>query len=195
MIRSNASQVIKVLIKNIEGVQADQVSRACAAAVLPEMKERIHVQGKDSNGAQIGTYSNAYMKVRTGNFTNADRFSKGAKKGENKNAGVFTDATIRLNKKTGVFTGEEKVGTARPKFNRTADTKVVLSLTRQMENDMSVVAAGKSYGIGFKNSLNYDKSIWCEETYKKPIYQLTKEEAELARKTAVAFIDQIKGKS
>lgn len=191
MIRSNTSQVLKVIISKIEGVQADVVSRACAAAVLPEMKHRIHVDGKDSAGNQIGAYSNAYMKVRTGNFGNAGKFTKGKNKGQNKNAGVFTNNTIRLNKNTGVFTGEDKVGKPRPNYNRTADTKVVLSLTRQMENDFSIVAVGKSYGLGFKNSLNYDKSIWCEETYNKAIYKLTLAEKELAVNTAKSFAEQL----
>lgn len=181
MIRSNASKVIKVLIQNINGVEADVVARACATAVLPEMKQRIHVEGKDSKGGQIGTYSNAYMKVRTGNFTNSGRKSKGANKGALKDSGTYTKGNA--------------AATARPKYNRTADTKVVLSLTRQMENDMGVVAAGKSYGIGFKNKLNYDKSIWCEETYNKDIYKLTPQELELVRTTAKGFIAQIKGQS
>lgn len=42
-------------------------------------------------------------------------------------------------------------------FNRTSESKVVLSLTRQMENDLSVVDDGKgSYGIGFKNKAIYN---------------------------------------
>ena len=37
-----------------------------------------------------------------------------------------------------------------------------------------------SYGIGFSNKLNYDKSQWCEKTYKKEgkIYALSTEEIE-----------------
>jgi len=33
-------------------------------AVLPELRERIHVRGENSKGSKIGTYSNSYMKVR-----------------------------------------------------------------------------------------------------------------------------------
>ena len=48
------------------------------------------------------------------------------------------------------------------KHNRSADSKVIISLTRQLENDWSVIATSKGYGIGFKNPFNYQKSIWIE---------------------------------
>ena len=68
----------------------------------------------------------------------------------------------------------------RQRLNRGPDRKVILSLRRQMENDMSVVAASeKSYGIGFKNAENYRKSQYVENTYKKPIYSLTQDERSL----------------
>lgn len=69
------------------------------------------------------------------------------------------------------------------KYNRTADPRVVLSLTRQMENDFTTGAdnseptkTNKGYGIGFKNPVNFQKSQWCEETYGKPIYRFTTNE-------------------
>lgn len=67
------------------------------------------------------------------------------------------------------------------KYNRTADTKVVISLTRQLENDWSVVAIDKGYGIGFKNAHNRDKSRWVEATYNKPIFSLSKSEQQYAQ--------------
>jgi hypothetical protein len=75
------------------------------------------------------------MKIRTGNYNNSGRKAKGKDKGGLKDSGSFSRG--------------DKKGVPRPKYNRTSDTKVVLSLTRQMENDMSVIPAGpKSYGIG-----------------------------------------------
>ena len=167
----------------------DPMLRTVALTVLPEMKKRIHVDGRDSNGNQIGTYSPEYMKVRTGDFANSDRFKKGKSKGELKNAGTFTDRAITLNKKAGVFTGEDKVGKARPNYHRTADTKVIASLTRQMENDMSVLPSGSGYGIGYNNADNFKKSQYVEATYKKKIFSITTEERELAKQTAQNFLD------
>lgn len=48
------------------------------------------------------------------------------------------------------------------RYNRSSDTKVVISLTRQLENDWSVIATSRGYGIGFKNPFNVQKSIWAE---------------------------------
>jgi hypothetical protein len=189
---SNVSSIVRLQVKRLHQVgQADQMLRTVALAVLPEVKKRVHVNGKASDGSQIGTYSKSYMAVRTGAFQNAKRSIKGKNKGKLKDAGTFTDRVIRLDKKTGVFSGEEKEGSARPKYNRTADTKVIGSLTRQMENDLSVVAAGRGYGIGYLNPYNYDKSQWLEMTYKKDIWELTKEELELAKKVAEDFVHNI----
>ena len=49
------------------------------------------------------------------------------------------------------------------KYNRTADKKIILSLTSQQENDMGPVETTRGYGIGFKNQLNLQKAGWAEE--------------------------------
>jgi hypothetical protein len=176
---SNISVVIKAKLEQIQALKnnPDPILRTVALAVLPELKHRVHVEGKDSSGGQIGTYSPGYMVLRTGSFKNAGKISKGANKGKLKNAGTFTKGK-----------SEEKAGTTRPQYHRDSDSKVILSLTRQMENDLSVVATGNGYGIGYLNPDNLKKARWCEETYRKKILsKLTKEEIVLAKKTAVEF--------
>lgn len=79
----------------------------------------------------------------------------------------------------------------RPKFNRSNDPKVILSLSRQMENDFSVVATSSKYGLGFKNDLNFDKATWLEGTYKKKIYALTSAERDLAINAAQEYTNGI----
>lgn len=190
---SNISVVVKARLDQIQELKnnPDPVLRTVAMAILPEVKHRVHVEGKDSAGQQIGIYSPGYMVVRTGAYKNADRVSRGPNIGKLKNSGRYTDRTIKLDKNTGVFSGDEKVGTARPRYNRSSDTKVILSLTRQMENDMSVIASGSGYGIGYLNPLNYQKAIWCEETYKKPILtKLTPDELAMAKETAESFLTE-----
>jgi hypothetical protein len=185
---SNVSQVVRLAVKKVEGLASDQLLRTVAFAVLPELKKRVHIDGKASDGSQIGTYSPSYMALRTGNYQNADKHKKGKNKGKNKNAGTFTDRTIRLNKQTGTFTGEDKVGKARPNYHRSNDTKVILSLTRQMENDLSVIPVGQGYGIGYSNKFNFQKSQWNESTYRKRIWALTQGEKDLAKKVAEDFV-------
>lgn len=143
-----------------------ELFREVALDLIPMIHERIHVDGKAADGSQIGTYSNEYMKVRTGIFGNAGRFKKGKNVGKNKNAGTHTK-------------GGNK-GAARPQHHRSGDTKVILSLTRQMENDYAVVAGEVGWGIGFNNSHNADKARWNDERYGHKVYDLTKEELAFA---------------
>jgi hypothetical protein len=189
-VTSNINVIIQAKLEQILELKKnpDPILRTVALTVLPALRKRVHVDGLDASGSKIGTYSAGYMVVRTGSYKNAETYKKGAKAGQRKNSGKFTDQTIKLNKQTGVFTGEDKSGKARPNYNRTADTTVILSLTRQMENDESVVPTPSGYGIGFLNPFNFKKAIWCEETYgKKILTKLTTGELDLAQKTAQEF--------
>jgi hypothetical protein len=198
-VNTNIGVVIKAKLEQIQALKnnPDPILRTVAMAILPEMKRRVHVDGKDSSGNQIGKYSSGYMVVRTGNYRDAAKNVKGEKVGQFKEkkkageAGKYVDRIRLSNKEYGTFTGYVKTGTNRPVYNRTTDTKVILSLTRQMENDMNVVPSGNGYGIVYLNPDNYKKAIWCEATYNKKILtKLTKEEIELAKQTAIEFLPE-----
>lgn len=185
-IRTNLGTVVDSISNKLSQLQyRDKLLRAVATNVLAEMKLRIHTEGQDATGAQIGEYSESYMKVRTGDFQNAPTVTRGARKGKRRNAGVFTESVIRLNKENGVFTGEDKVGKARPKYNRTADKKVICSLTRNMENDIKILATPAGYGIGYSNEVNAQKVDWLEATYNKKIFFIGERE----RKIIVSTIE------
>lgn len=147
-----------------------------AVVMIPIIHERIHVDGKAADGSQIGNYTPEYMKVRTGIYPTNEKYKKGKKKGQSKAVGVYTK-------------GKNK-GAQRPQYNRTSDTKVVLSLTRQMENDYAAILGNISWGIGFNNPINFDKAGWNEETYKKKIYALTNNELEFAEKTIANLVKE-----
>lgn len=49
------------------------------------------------------------------------------------------------------------------KFSRTSDRKVIFSLTRNMENDLTVIADGDKYNIGFNNPDNFKKAQWLQD--------------------------------
>lgn len=66
------------------------------------------------------------------------------------------------------------------KYHRDSDPKVIISLTRQLENDWSVIATQRGYAIGFLNSLNFNKSQWVQETYNKRIFDMTSREYDFA---------------
>lgn len=140
--------------------------RPVALELIPEITQRIHQDGEASDGTQIGTYSNSYMKLRTGDYKNAEVYKTGKKKGQKKDSGVYTKGS--------------KKGQPREKYNRSSDTKVIVSLTRQLENDWTVVPTDKGYGIGFNNILNVQKLRWVEENKKKIISRLSEKERQYA---------------
>lgn len=69
---------------------------------------------------------------------------------------------------------------------------VNLRFTDQMFFDYQLIILGRgTYGIGFQNQFNYDKSIWAEERYRKEIFVETAAEAKLVDKTIQAYLDRI----
>ena len=159
-IKNNSVQVFNKIAnaasKQLGKDSIDQMLREVATTLAAEVRERVHEQGLDSNGQNIGTYSTNYMVKRTGSY------------------------------KT-----KPKKDTKRILYNRSNDTKVILSLTRQMENDFSTGAKNKNvskisggYGIGWKNEINFKKAEWNETRYKRKIFNLTREEKDLAIKLA-----------
>jgi hypothetical protein len=64
-ITSNIPFVVgNILAKFRELDNPETISRAAAVAVEPELRHRIHVEGKKTDGSAIGTYSNSYLKLR-----------------------------------------------------------------------------------------------------------------------------------
>lgn len=53
----------------------------------------------------------------------------------------------------------------REKNNRGADRKIILSLTRQMENDFTVVEVNGNVGLGFNNQTNFEKATFMEARF------------------------------
>lgn len=182
-IKTNISEVVQVLIGKLDNLaDADTAVRLCATTALAAMKTRIHEKGLGSDNQPIGVYSKGYMVIRTGSFANAKRVTRGPNVGKLKDAGVFTE-------KASVFSAQDKAGIARPQYNRGTDSKVIVSLTRQLENDEKVIAIRSAvYGIGFTNTLNFQKSQWVEAAYKKKIYSLTVEEKALVKEVFQKFV-------
>jgi hypothetical protein len=193
MITFNISGLDEVQNK-LAQIDIDKLCYKVAVGLRDKVMDRVHIEGKASDGSKIGEYSKGYMVTRTGAYKNAEVNVKGKSKGLRKNAGTYTEKAIYLHK-SGVFMGEEKVGKKRMMYNRDSDKKVVLSLTRQMENDMGgtePIKVDGGYGIGYQNELNYNKAIWNEKRYKKPIWDLTKEEEQLAEEVVSNYIDNLK---
>ncbi len=139
---TNLPAVLKTVSLTLTEMQRDKLTRLQAVSLMAVMRDRIHVQGKDSNGVQIGTYTPAYIRAR-----------------------------IRAKRGT--------------------DSKVILSLTRAMEDSYEIYPIENGYGIGFNTMESMQKARWCEDTYKKPIFAPTAEEKALVMQIADDFIKKL----
>ncbi len=127
-ITTNISAVFNSLKTKFEILEdKEYLLRPLAVETMPLIKERIHIDGKASDGLQIGTYANNYMA-------------------------------------------------ARQKAGRGESRKVIVALTSQLEQDWSVQATPKGYGIGFNNLLNVQKMGWVEQQKGKIIANLSADE-------------------
>lgn len=128
--KSNMPAIINTLSTKLSAIDVDKMTRIQASTLLAVLRNRIHVDGLDSQGYPIGTYTPSYLKYRQ-------------------------------------------------KHKRGADPKVILSLTRSMENSMELYPIEHGTGIGFSTKENWQKARWCEETYGKLIYSPTIQEKQL----------------
>lgn len=140
----------------------DKITRAAASTLYADMKRRIHNEGKDSSDEQIGTYSESYLKYRQYGFK-GKKYVRGKNKGQDR-------------------------GEKNKKPNRTSDPKVIISLTKQMENNMNIFPIPNGYGIGYSNDDDFAKVDYVETTYKKEIFSATDNELKEVQKAAEAYI-------
>lgn len=175
-ISSNISQVITTVSEKLKNVDVKAMTTEQASTLMAAMRTRIHRDGKASDGSQIGTYSKGYLTTRSGHFKNSGKVSKGRNKGKVKDAGTHTKGS--------------KKDAKRITYNRGSDSKVILSLTRQMESDMILIPIENGTAIGYSNESNFLKSQWAEKTYKKKIFNATTEERKLIDEVADEFIQK-----
>ena len=139
-LQTNMPVVLNTVNMKLSALDIKRMTNIQATTLMAVMRDRIHVQGRDSNGAPIGVYTPRYIKYTR------------------RNAG------------------------------RGTDNKVILSLTRQMENGYILVELPNGTGIGFSTHEDFQKAGWCEETYKKPIFKPTAEEKEMVNQIAEEYI-------
>lgn len=115
--------------------------RIALSSVLAIHKPRIFEKGLDGNDAKIGTYSTKPISI--------------SKKNQARNTGktYFKGGYAEYKKDVGKNPGY-----------------VNLRNTDQMMQDYGLIISGQSYGMGFQNKLNYDKSQWMQTKYGKDIF-------------------------
>ncbi|MDR1595287.1 MAG: hypothetical protein LBS43_12525 [Prevotellaceae bacterium] len=188
-IDSNMQSVVQRITNALMSIDADAMGKEMATTVHGMMRKRIHEDGKASDGSGIGTYSAGYMKVRTGVFGNSGRASRGKNKGKPKNAGTYVRGANK--------------GKPRPNYHRTGSRDVILSLTREMENDFAAIRLDNgNWSIGFARNPKRGKNGGIthigiarraeSKLYNKPIYSLSADERTaidliVARRVTEAF--------
>ena len=169
-LHSNLQSVFNNLANKVNNLSTSpEIIQSAAEGVLEDVRKRIHADGQDAEGGAIGNYTPGYMCVRTGVFK---RDGLTYKSGKNKGQPVTT----------GVFTKGRDKGQTRPQYGLGNDTKITLTLTGGMRDDLSVQPSGNGFGIGFSSTDYSGRAVWLEEKYSKTIYALTENE----KATAIA---------
>jgi len=186
MITVNISGLDEIRNK-IANINMDSLCYEVAVKLKDEIDKRVHFEGKASDGSQIGEYSEGYMKVRTGNYS-----ENAIKRGKNK--GNFKEKKSQAKAEAGVFTRGPRKGQPRPVYNQPNDRKVILALTNHMQQDFAgtpPIPVENGYGIGFTEEFSYNKALWNEKRYGKPIWNLSKEENQLAQDIVSKYVEEI----
>lgn len=94
-----------------------------------------------------------------------ERIHQKGEASDNTQIGTYSNSYLKLRQK---------------RYKRDASNKVIVSLTRQLENNWAVIATQNGYGIGFLNPFNEQKARWVEASKSKKIFDLSKAETQFA---------------
>jgi hypothetical protein len=141
-----------IVIKQVTDLGAfDRAVKVGVQTVLATQKKRIFVEGEDAGNNKIGTYSTKPISI--------------SKKNQSRNTG-----------KTYFKGGYAEYKTAVGKN----DGFVNLRNTDQMNFDYQFFDLGNNtYGLGFSNEFNFQKSGWLEKKYDKKIFEQSQREGQL----------------
>lgn len=188
--KSNIKEVISGIIGKLDSLQPGGVGygstmREVATTMRAEMGRRIHSEGKNAQGSDIGNYSTKPMYVsvsanpgrsfgRPIGKTGKSKFAGGKKKGQDHKSRYFSGGYNQY--KTAI--GRNRLG------------KVNLSLSGQQASQFSIAETPKGYGLGWANAEMQKRAGYQEKKYGK-IWGLTQQEKELANKIAQKKIQEI----
>jgi hypothetical protein len=143
--------------------RSDRGMRIALSTVLARQKQRIFNRGQAANSQKIGSYSTKPASI--------SRKNQARSTGKTYFAGGYAEYKRAIGKNPGF---------------------VNLRNTDQMMIDYGVEILGNNtYGLGFSNDFNFDKSQWMEEKYRKDIFDETKQEGELMEKILIAELNRI----
>lgn len=159
-----ANEYTAIIQKIQEATQSDRILRGALTTVLAIHKPRIFEKGLDAKGGKIGTYSK-------------------------KPISIAANRQARNTGQTYFKTGYDQYKTAIGKN----PGYVNLRNTDQMSSDYGLQGSGMSYGFGFQNSENYNKSQWMESKYDKDIFDVSDQEVNVLADSLVYSLKQAIG--
>lgn len=152
----------KNIFKAIEqAVKSDKAIRIALVTTLAVHKPRIFERGQDSNGSKIGTYSTNPISI--------SKKSQARQTGKTYFPGGYAQYKTAVGKNPGF---------------------VNLRNTDQMMMDYGIVQNGRTFGFGFQNEENANKSQWMQEKYDKDIFMLADNELDVLADVLVKNLDK-----
>jgi hypothetical protein len=143
-----------VIRKVNDALRNDKAVRSGISTVLALQKQRIFVSGQDAKTGQIGQYSTKPISIA--------RKNQSRDTGHTSFPGGYAQYKSEIGKNPGY---------------------VNLQNTSQMFLDYSFhILGGDSYGLGFNNLLNFQKSQWMEQKYGKDIFQQSQSEGNILQR-------------
>ena len=136
-----ANEYLQLIDKVNSAIRSERVMRIALSSVLAIHKPRIFEKGLDGSDAKIGTYSTKPISISKKN--------QARQTGKTYFKGGYAEYKTAIGKNPGF---------------------VNLRNTDQMRMDYGLIINGTSYGFGFQNELNYNKSQWLQEKYDKDIF-------------------------
>jgi hypothetical protein len=181
---TNVPEVIRSLNGKIESFfpgagNYEGLLRTVATTTMAEMKTRIHENGLASDGTLIGKYSRKPMYVsKSANVgrsfgrpigkTGKSKFKSGADHSSRYFPGGYDEYKTTI--------GRNKLGS------------VNLSLSGQLNSQLSIQPTETGYGIGWEDAEKFKIAKAMEKKYGKKIWALTEEEKTLTITTAKNYL-------
>lgn len=187
----------------------DNLMRTVTTDFLAMAKTRIHEQGRASDTSRIGTYSTKEMWASQSSFVGSGFKAQGKIRTGTKTVKAGTQTT-KVSQKFTNKKGETKVRTVNvaiksnfterksmylekgyKEFRQVQGREsgfVNLSLSGQLNNQLTITTNGKKYEIGWPNKEMKERAVHLEKKYGKKIWSPSDEEKELILKSASDFL-------
>lgn len=156
-----ANELIGLIDRVNRAIRDERNLRTALSSTMAVHKPRIFERGQDANGGKIGTYGTNPISI--------SRKSQARQTGKTYFKGGYAEYKKDVGKNPGY---------------------VILRNTDQMYQDYGIVQSGGSFGFGFQNKTNADKSGWMTDKYEKEIFQLSDGELDVLGNVLVAQINK-----